>query len=267
MKKLATVMFLSSMGTALLVGSPVHIDRGLADVTAHLPATDEDYFEVTDHEIKEAVLDASDWQILTGYAEKEDTKVHAPVNAPMQHVRFTPLLDDGEDIDVKKAVSTIANIGKLAADFVRFVEDRAPVAEAKSYTANALPTGVESVSVVSNLSNLNVKKYEYSATNLLGIPLYTTSFLVAHRHGGTYKDDGAYLANVTIVPVSAWAPFLFNVHVDAGNVHVNNVGTTDSAVAGMSLEVQIIGKGLLSSTVQKVFFEFRGDSEKHRMFL
>ena len=129
-----------------------------------------------------------------------------------------------------------------------------------------MPSGAESVDELSNLSDLNVKKYEYKATNVVGIPLYTTQFLVVHRHGGTYDGEGQFLANITIVPVSAWAPFLYNVSVEAGNVQVANIGTAEEPNASLTLEVRIHGKGLISTTLQKIFYEFRGDSAEHKMY-
>jgi hypothetical protein len=242
------------------------------EIPSDLSKADKEMFTVSDQSVQEVALQEEDWQLLLNSLQNDSdtltsTKSTSLVAKDNYFQEGDGYQDDEDEDDDDKSIdtSTIANIGKLAADFIRFIEDRAPVAEAKSYTANGLPSGAESVDILANLSELNVKKYEYRASNVIGIPLYTAEFLVAHRHGGTYKDEGQFLANVTIVPVSAWAPFLFNVHVDAGNVQVNNVGSAESPVAGLTLEVQIAGKGLFSSTIQKVFYEFRGDSEAHKM--
>ncbi len=263
MKKIATVgVYIIAMaaGSGFASYQPNLLDMQQNETLQNLSEDDKDYYKVEKTEIKETQLVESDWLAV----EKARNQQSKNLQVSSRAESFLEKNEDDKEGSID--ISTIENLGALAADFVRFVEDRAPVAEATSHTANGLPSGAESADILANLSDLRIKKYEYKATNVVGIPLYTAEFLVAHRHGGTYEGKGSFLANVTIVPVSAWAPFLFNVHIDAGNVQVNNVGSKESPVAGLTLEVRILGKGLLSSTVQKVFFEFRGDSDQHKMF-
>jgi hypothetical protein len=140
------------------------------------------------------------------------------------------------------------------------VERNRPVTQVSGLFANALPKGVESGGELEAFSDLQKRSFRSYGTNPFGATVYDVEYTVLHRYGGSYEGKGRYLDQVTIVPTYVKALWGYTVDVTVTSSPPTNVGTAESPVSGLLLELSIRVSTLVKSADGRRVFEFRGDS-------
>ena len=147
-----------------------------------------------------------------------------------------PLADEtGVLDDVGVSLDKIINIGKKVWDIVAKGK---PVVSLKTDVAHALPAGVTCWRDLTNWSMPQAKTYEVSYKNVYGFEVVHFSYRVVYTSGGSFKNTGKYLTQATIMPANVYVAWGFQLDALAEVPLVMNMGSVESPVAGMQLDMK-----------------------------
>lgn len=166
-----------------------------------------------------------------------------------------------EELDLASVLlDKIINLGKKV---WTVIENGRPVVKVESTYANALPSGVRAEDL-ENFSPLQFKSYRQYGVNLYGATVYDVTYTVAHRFGGQYEGQGAYLESVTVLPQHVEVLWGYNVNLTVDRVSTVNLGSKENPVASIVMETALSVKTVLQDIRMKNLYEFRGDSAEVR---
>lgn len=151
----------------------------------------------------------------------------------------------------------IENLGKKV---WTVISSNAPVATLQYDYATGLPQGVTSAADLENFSDLNFETWRFKTTNMLGSTLVEVEYTLVHQYGGSYKGRGKYLATVAIIPSKVEVTWGHKVDMKAVTVSSLNVGSAESPVASVTLEMSYEIRGFMQTIASRKLFQFRGDS-------
>lgn len=131
-------------------------------------------------------------------------------------------------------IDAIINIG---AKIFTLIKENAPIINANTHRANALPSGVDCWNQLEGWSVPRATTYRVTYKNLYGINVVDAVFQVIYSYGGRVNGVGRYLTNATVQykKVDVKVGFIFNASVEIPQVM--NLGTRKAPVAGMQLNL------------------------------
>jgi hypothetical protein len=153
-------------------------------------------------------------------------------------------------------IDQIINYGKQIWEVV--VANK-PVVNVNEMSANALPQGIDCWTGLSNWELPNSNAYEITYKNGFGMEVVKFKYRLFYTYGGQFEDTGAYLANVSVTPMSidvAWG-FKFDATADAEQVL--NIGPLTNPIAGMELAMKWKVETPLKISAQQIKFFVTGD--------
>lgn len=156
----------------------------------------------------------------------------------------------------------IVNTGK---EVWKVIEAGQPTLSETHNYASALPQGISKTFELQGFSGLEYKSYRLVADNTFGMRMIDVVFTVAHRFGGSYKGEGKYLADVTVIPSDIEVSWGYTLDMGVDNIRVANIGKREDPVAGLSLEVSLKISTMFQKNVIRRLLDFRGDSPKARV--
>jgi len=190
----------------------------------------------------------------TGTAFAAPTQVIEVQDDLIKKVKITEIEDDQDDLNAsmnpswesdctkldRRKVETnqnpdlddIVNIGRRIWEVVK---NNAPVLEARTMAAHALPRGVQCWDELATWSAPRSKSYQIVYENLYGTDVVTFKFRTMYTAGGSFKGQGRYITNATIQysNVEVLWGYIFNANVEIPQVV--NMGTEASPIGGMQM--------------------------------
>ncbi|NBX77432.1 MAG: hypothetical protein EBQ92_12830 [Proteobacteria bacterium] len=162
-----------------------------------------------------------------------------------------------EELDLAAVVlDKVVNLGKK---MWTVVENGRPVVNVKTAYANALPSGVRAEDL-ENFSSLQFRSFRHYGVNLYGITVYDITYTLAHRFGGQFNGQGAYIESATVLPQNVEVLWGYNVNLNVEQVSAVNLGTKENPIASLAMETGLIVKTVMKEVRIKHLHEFRGDS-------
>lgn len=117
------------------------------------------------------------------------------------------------------------------------VDRSRPVMNLKMPTVSAVPQGIQCWNHLEGWSAPMSRSYRVDYENLLGMNVISFEYKVIFSSGGSFNNQGQYLANVAVLPaeVNVFWGFSLNAEVQVGSV--TNLGTRENPEAGVQLNV------------------------------
>lgn len=136
-----------------------------------------------------------------------------------------------------------------------------PVVQTSAMRVSALPVADQDWAKLDGWKGPVMKTYLLEARNILGLKSISFEYAVSAFYGGSLNGVGAYLANVTILPIKASAlwGYSLDARVEAGTPI--NVGTGRDPVAAIPLDLVYSVGGLLSRTETRLMYVVTGDGQ------
>lgn len=160
------------------------------------------------------------------------------------------------DIDV--IIYKIINIGK---EVWSVVEHNRPVVDTQVNYVHAVPFGIEDLMELENGSDLQYTTYR-TRIKFLGVTVCDITYALVHQYNLSYKGQGKYLANITVLPLSIYVQWGFFLNLRVEGISSLNVGSMENPIASSLLKLHIMfaPRVPLYHTEQNILFQFRGDS-------
>lgn len=226
----------------------------MAAMSAHAAdVNDERYFQLTKEKITDVTEQyRSELQTMAQAGLREECDTEA-AHSPMAGESGLNPLDQAELI-----IDQIVNIGKKLWDLVA---KGTPVVNVKSYTANALPKGLQCWSDLSSWQVPQSKVYRVQYENGFGMTVVDFAYRLTYTAGGTANGKGKYITNATVMPAFVdvqWGGFTLNANVEVPSVF--NTGTKEDPVAGMQMVVKWSVGSIISNVQQSETYYISGDN-------
>ena len=154
-------------------------------------------------------------------------------------------------------IDKIVNLGKK---IWALVETGRPVVNVQSYTANALPTGLQCWSDLSGWQIPQSKVYRVEYENAYGMNVVSFAYRLTFTAGGSLNGQGKYITNATLMPADMNISWGFNFNAQAEVPSVFNTGTKEQPVAGMQMVMKWDVKTVMSHIEQAETFYVGGDN-------
>lgn len=183
-----------------------------------------------------------------------DNKGRVMADAPVNPIDAI----DTADVIIDK----IINLGKKV---WAVIELGRPVTDIRVDTANALPKGVLCWSDLAGWSPTQSKAFRITYTNGFGGQVVNFAFRVVYTTGGSYKGQGKYITNATIIPSQvevAWG-YTFSAETEIPTVY--NAGTATEPLAGMNLNMKWAVKTVMKTDLRTESFVVGGDGSFKRL--
>lgn len=140
------------------------------------------------------------------------------------------------------------------------VEANKPVVTVTSApTAAALPRGVNCWSDLAGWQAPKIQSYEVSYKNGFGIEVVKFRFRLQFNYGGGSSGKGKYLANVSVMPAEINVLWGYTFNADVNVEDAVNLGTMDSPMAGLGLNLKWTVKTVLKESDNSFHFFVQGD--------
>jgi hypothetical protein len=156
----------------------------------------------------------------------------------------------------------IVNLGKKV---WALVETGRPVVNITTYTANALPAGLQCWSDLSGWQIPQSKVYRVQYENAYGMNVVDFAYRVTFTAGGNLNGHGKFLTNATIAPANLNVSWGFNLTANAEVPSVFNMGTKEDPVAGMQMLMKWNIKTVMNHVEQAETFYVGGDNTMKHM--
>lgn len=157
---------------------------------------------------------------------------------------------------------SIVNIGRM---IWQLIVNNQPYIHTKYMYATAIPSGVDDISALTGFSDMQFRSFRYSGKNVLGKKMFDVTYTLVHQYGGNYKGNGKYLVNTTVVPNKVDVLWGYTMNVAVENVSAMNVGTMESPVGGLTLEVAFQLETVIRKLHYRNLYAFRGDARDVQM--
>lgn len=154
-------------------------------------------------------------------------------------------------------IDKIVNLGKKV---WALVETGRPVVNVQTYTANALPAGLQCWSDLTGWQIPQSKVYRVQYENAYGMNVVDFAYRLTFTAGGSLNGQGKYITNATIMPADmniSWG-FKFNAQAEVPSVF--NTGSKEQPVAGMQMVMKWDVKTVMSHIEQAETFYVGGDN-------
>jgi hypothetical protein len=164
-------------------------------------------------------------------------------------------------MDADAILGTIDRIINLADKLWSIIEKGKPVAAEKVSYANAVPSGITHWSQLQGWSRPSVKRYEFSAKNMLGLKAVSVIYQVHWTHGGNFQGKGKFLTGVSVEPILISVPLGYGVDLNAlvPDMTVANIGTQDDPVASMQVQLSWTISTPFKVIKEKAVYYVQGD--------
>ncbi|OFZ17730.1 MAG: hypothetical protein A2X94_15195 [Bdellovibrionales bacterium GWB1_55_8] len=230
-------------------------------VRAEVQTTDPRYFTIQSVQMEEIELDENDMADVFGAMVRPQLPTPIPPTGPAPMPAPFPAPGDNSTPAPNAGTgnATVDGIVNLAKSIWDIVVENKPVVNINVDHANALPTGVEAWTSLSNWQVPKGKAYRVNYINGFGSSVVDFTFRVLFVPGGKFKGKGAYITNATIVPASvkvSWG-FKFNASVKVSSI--TNAGSLKNPLAAMQLDMNWIVESVLKHEQQTQNFYIRGD--------
>lgn len=151
----------------------------------------------------------------------------------------------------------IINLGKKV---WALIETGRPVVNITTYTANALPAGLQCWSDLTNWQVPQSKVYRVQYENAYGMNVVDFAYRVSFTAGGSLNGQGKYITNATIAPADLNVSWGFNITANAEVPSVFNTGSKEQPVAGMQMLMKWKIATVMSHIEQAETFYVGGDN-------
>jgi len=184
-----------------------------------------------------------------------------PSQKPNSVKPFDSTTEPGIGLDpldqVNIIIDKIVNIGKKVWGLI---ETGRPVVNVTTYTANALPAGLQCWSDLAGWQIPQSKVYRVQYENGFGANVVDFAYRVTFTAGGSLNGQGKYITNATIAPADLNVSWGFNLTANAEVPSVFNTGTKEAPVAGMQMLMKWNIKTVVSHVEQAETFYVGGDN-------
>lgn len=149
------------------------------------------------------------------------------------------------------AIDSIVNLGKKV---WKLVADGKAVVKAAEVSANAMPVGVTCWTEMEAWQQPVSKVYEIEYENFWGNKVVSYAVRVSFVPGGQYNGLGRYLSQANVTAAGVDVMWGYNLNANAAVNAIYNMGTKESPVAGMQIQVNwTVSNPLMDSTGSKMF--------------
>lgn len=192
-------------------------------------------------------------------AQQKPTGNMVPMDAVTNPVSgaLDPIIDQ-----IGVTIDKIVNLGQKVWNIIELGR---PVVNVNSYTANALPAGVQCWSDLTGWQIPQSKVYRVQYENGFGMNVVDFAYRVTFTAGGSLNGQGKYITNATIMPANMNVSWGFNFNASAEVPSVFNTGTKESPVAGMQLLMKWNIKTVMNDVQQAETFYVGGDNTLKHM--
>lgn len=172
------------------------------------------------------------------------------VSPSVDLTQLAGLADPIKEFDIQ--LDAIINIGQK---IWTIAEKGRPVVSASLNSASAMPEGITKWTQLEGWKPTRSASYEVVYTNIYGMKVVSFAYRVMFTYGGSFKEQGRYVTNATIVPASldvAWG-YSFKSTVEIPTVV--NTGTQSQPIGGIQMNVNwTVGTVLKHSEMRTSFF-------------
>jgi hypothetical protein len=156
--------------------------------------------------------------------------------------------------DPLTAAGTIINLGKKVWDIIK---ENAPVANAASEFANAVPAGADPFSM-EGFSELKYKSFIIEGVKA-GIKVYSVEATMVHQYGGKFQNKGHYIESASIIPSNINVAPFHKIDFKTTKVSVTNVGSAADPVAALAMHLVVRASSVVGLDEKQRVVQFRGD--------
>ena len=151
-------------------------------------------------------------------------------------------------------IGTIVTIVNIANKIWGIIKENAPVVEAETKYAAAVPESASSPNQLYAWQGPAAYEYRLRAKNMYGPETVSVTYKVLFSYGGKFDGKGAYLTGVTIVPGAMSVSWGYKLSMSAfvPDTTITNLGTYENPLAAMQLK--------LSTKIASVLKEWDGNS-------
>ncbi len=142
-------------------------------------------------------------------------------------------VSDATAVDMQ-SLGDIVNIGKIVWEIIQAGK---PVTNSRFDTANALPSGVKCWTELQGWSVPQYKTYNVQYKNGFDMTVVDFTYRVMYTTNGNVNGIGQYITNATVIPASLNVAWGFQFNVQANVPAVTNIGTTQSPLAAMQINL------------------------------
>ena len=162
-----------------------------------------------------------------------------------------PMMLVDELAGAELALESIVNIGKRA---WKIVADGKAIVKAAEVSANAMPVGIDCWTDMEGWQQPVSKVYEIEYENFFGNKVVSYLVRVSFVPGGSYKGLGKYISQANVTAANVDVMWGFNLNASANVNTIFNMGTKESPVAGMQIQVNwTVSNPLMDSSGSKMF--------------
>lgn len=161
-----------------------------------------------------------------------------------------------DEVDV--TLDKIIGIGNKA---WKIIDANKPVVRTTVETASALPEGITRWQDLEGWQVPHSRYYSVVIVNAWGMEVVRFGYRVLYSAGGSFRGQGRYLSNVTIVPAKVDVLWSFKFDANVLIQNVLNVGTVSDPIAGIQMGVRFTVDSPLAHIQSEKNFFVRGDGE------
>lgn len=177
------------------------------------------------------------------------------------NAKVTPLENPGLSLDpldqINIVIDKIVNIGRKV---WAVAELGRPVVNITTYTANALPQGLQCWTDLTGWQVPQSKVYRVQYLNGFNVNVVDFAYRVGFTAGGALDGKGKYITNATIMPAALNVSWGFNFNAQAEVPSVFNTGSKVQPVAGMQMLMKWNIKTIVSHIEHTETFYVGGDN-------
>jgi hypothetical protein len=149
----------------------------------------------------------------------------------------------------------------LGEKIYKVVEAGQPVLDIQTSTWSVLPKNISEAKHLTNWKTPVRVAYALKAKNLYGIEVINVRYIVQFVPGGKYKNKGAYLSHISVVPSTVEVSWGYTLNITAEAREALNVGTLKDPIAAFSVDVKVDVKTLLKRSVNTLTSFMTGDGK------
>lgn len=179
----------------------------------------------------------------------ESTVAHVAADYDCVNLAFNPLTGEISWED-------IVNIGQKVWEVVKAGK---PVAHFETPMANALPRGLTCWNDLEHWQAPKVQTYQVVYKNGFGMEVVRFDFRLQFTYGGGKAEKGQYLANVSVQPSQLNVAWGYNFDAKVEVQPAVNLGSKDSPIAGLELNLRWTVKTIMKSSENSFHFFVQGN--------
>ena len=185
---------------------------------------------------------------------EDDAQLQPMAAEIIDDCRGTRLTDD--DIPGGEGLNQIIAIGEK---LWRLIEAGRPVVNYRAPVVHALPLANICWTDLESWRPPVSKVWEVNYKNGFGVNVVKFRFRVVYTPGGKYEENGAYLANVTVMPAALDVAWGYTMNAETIVGRAINLGTKKNPIAGLQLLITWNVKTIVKDSTQSETIFIRGD--------